>query len=927
MADVTAATLNVLMKLKADEFRNEVDQVSGTFDKLQQGVQKNQGALLGIGAALAGVGTVITGAFGLAIKAASDAEEVTSKFHAVFKGEAEATIKWVDEYSMAVGRSRVDILKWTSTLQDTFVPMGYSRKEAAEMSKSVTQLAVDLSSFNNIAEDDALNSLQSALVGNHETMRKFGVIITETTLGQELLNMGIKGGMKAATEAEKVQARLNIIFQGTADAQGDAIRTADGLANSTRGFASLMSQIGVDIGNTFVPTMQSVLGLLKGFASKFIQFGHDHPEFLKALVGITAAFGTLAATIGLLMVGSVGLVALISAFQMLGLSLSVAGPIGLAIAAFAITVGLIATHWKEVSAVMDYAWRNVIGPVTLGIQDGFKIIKELITGITVDGWNLFVNFYKDLYGIFSPVVDFYISGWNMILDNIKSIFGLPNGYAWQFIFTMLNAVYSKFRWVLDKLGIELPEIGDLFDDIKFIGTSAADAVSGKWTEYKTNFKKDMDDTKQKHATTSDAVKTKAGATTDEIISSNKEKNKFAQAFESEQFGKFVQNMLADEKEKKDKAYSDDYDKKIADQEKYEKEFSLFVTGILADEEEKKDDAREKEYQAWKEAHKSLQTIWNETIDGMGEYLEISVKSGGALFGGLSAFKNTLGNILTNVAEDFAGAMGTKLSTKVAGVFEGMGGLFSSFIGNVTSMGVQAVAGVIINKVITGVTPDYEKARTGREWQKAFYEGEKIFTVSGARSRLSESEFAWSEELLASLLYDINEYKRKESIGWKFSIFDEMKQKGRIEAFNVSKLNALAGFGLQELEKAVSDDPTWIASHWGTSGFTARMLADFGAKYSSQAAGLPTLASGGYIDSAGVIFAHAGEGVLNKRAIDSIGGQSGLNRINSGGSSGDIFVNITGNNINSELDLRSLARAAADEILKKVKLQERLSYQW
>tara|TARA_Y100000114_G_scaffold155932_1_gene181424 strand:- start:490 stop:2166 length:1677 start_codon:yes stop_codon:yes gene_type:complete len=123
----------------------------------------------------------------------------------------------------------------------------------------MTKLATDMASFNNANDVEVMNALQSAIVGNHETMRRFGVVITQTTLNQELLNMGIQGGVKAATEQEKVQARLNIIIKGTTDAQGDAIRTSDSLANRTKGLKAQFEAFAIRIGSELVPAFENLV--------------------------------------------------------------------------------------------------------------------------------------------------------------------------------------------------------------------------------------------------------------------------------------------------------------------------------------------------------------------------------------------------------------------------------------------------------------------------------------------------------------------------------------------------------------------------------------------------------------------------------------------------------------------------------------------
>ena len=73
-----------------------------------------------------------------------------------------------------------------STVQDTFVPLGFARNEASDLSVQLTKLAVDVASFNNASDTETMRAFQSAIVGNHETVRRFGIVITEATLQQEL---------------------------------------------------------------------------------------------------------------------------------------------------------------------------------------------------------------------------------------------------------------------------------------------------------------------------------------------------------------------------------------------------------------------------------------------------------------------------------------------------------------------------------------------------------------------------------------------------------------------------------------------------------------------------------------------------------------------------------------------------------------------
>jgi hypothetical protein len=236
-----------------------VQKLSGGFGKL--GAMAGP-AGLAVTAAAAGITAIGVGAFKVGkqlIGMASDAEEMLGKFNVVFGEAAPTATAALDEFGNEVGRSTFELQEMASTVQDTFVPLGFARTEAAGMSVELTKLAVDMGSFNNVADAQVMQDLQSAIVGNHETMRKYGVIITQATLDQELLRMGVEGGTKAATEQEKVQARLNIIMAGTSDAQGDAARTSGSWANQMRALKATFSEAGTTIGTELLPLVTPLL--------------------------------------------------------------------------------------------------------------------------------------------------------------------------------------------------------------------------------------------------------------------------------------------------------------------------------------------------------------------------------------------------------------------------------------------------------------------------------------------------------------------------------------------------------------------------------------------------------------------------------------------------------------------------------------------
>ena len=196
------------------------------------------------------------------VNMASSVEEMRSKSSVVFGQFVNDVRSQLGQFGDSVGRSTHELEQMASSIQDTFVPMGFARGEASKLSVELTKLAVDVASFNNASDTETMMAFQSALVGNHETVRRFGVVITEATLKQELLRMGINKASTEVTNAEKVQARLNLIIAGTSDAHGDAERTSGSFANTSKALGSALSELSVDV---MTPMLPKLTRMAEGF--------------------------------------------------------------------------------------------------------------------------------------------------------------------------------------------------------------------------------------------------------------------------------------------------------------------------------------------------------------------------------------------------------------------------------------------------------------------------------------------------------------------------------------------------------------------------------------------------------------------------------------------------------------------------------------
>jgi len=260
---------------------------------------KNMGiAFAKVGAA---VSAVSFGAFAVMVAKASEMQEAMGKFAVVFGDSAGAVEASAKSMASELGVSRLEIIQMLGSMQDLLVPMGVATEEATGMSQQMARLAVDLGSFNNMASEQVFGDLQAAITGSGEVMKKYGVVLNETAVKQELLNMGMDPAN--ADDAAKAQARLNIIMAGTTAAQGDAVRTAGSFANQVKRLKANFADIAVTIGGPFLQSLASIAESINTRMATAFAFLEQQTNKLSAIGDavagvIRAAFDLLATAIG-----------------------------------------------------------------------------------------------------------------------------------------------------------------------------------------------------------------------------------------------------------------------------------------------------------------------------------------------------------------------------------------------------------------------------------------------------------------------------------------------------------------------------------------------------------------------------------------------------------------------------------------------------
>ena len=172
---------------------------------------------------------------------------------------ADEAQKYGEKVSNIMGIDPAQWLRAQGIFQMIAEGFGVASDRAYIMSKNLTQLSYDISSFANISVEEAIEKLTSGISGELEPLRRIGYDLSMARLKAEALALGIHKNFNEMTQAEKSQLRYMAIMKQVTVAQGDMARTLEAPANQMRILSAMTVQAGRAIGNIFIPMLNAIL--------------------------------------------------------------------------------------------------------------------------------------------------------------------------------------------------------------------------------------------------------------------------------------------------------------------------------------------------------------------------------------------------------------------------------------------------------------------------------------------------------------------------------------------------------------------------------------------------------------------------------------------------------------------------------------------
>jgi hypothetical protein len=193
------------------------------------------------------------------VQAASDLNEEVSKAEVIFGDVSDEIKAFAKTADKALGLTQTEALKAASTFATFGKASGLVGQDLSKFSTGATKLSSDLASFYNTNADEAITAIGAALRGEAEPIRKFGVLLNDSTIKAKAMEMGLYDGTGALDLQAKSLAVYEVILDQTKDAQGDFARTSDGLAGQQKILKAQFDNLKTTIGESLLPAFQNIV--------------------------------------------------------------------------------------------------------------------------------------------------------------------------------------------------------------------------------------------------------------------------------------------------------------------------------------------------------------------------------------------------------------------------------------------------------------------------------------------------------------------------------------------------------------------------------------------------------------------------------------------------------------------------------------------
>lgn len=199
------------------------------------------------------------------ISAAGDIEQSVGAVDSVFKQSAGQMHSWAQNSAKNLGISANAYNELASVLGASLKNGGTSMDQLAGKTNDLITLGADLASMYGGTTKEAIEAISAALRGETDPIERYGISINDAALSAKALQEGIQKSGGAFTTQQKQLLTQKLLFEQSADAQGNFNRESDTYAHKIQVAQASFENLKVTIGEAFLPAVSAAMDI---FSSK-----------------------------------------------------------------------------------------------------------------------------------------------------------------------------------------------------------------------------------------------------------------------------------------------------------------------------------------------------------------------------------------------------------------------------------------------------------------------------------------------------------------------------------------------------------------------------------------------------------------------------------------------------------------------------------
>lgn len=246
-------------------------------------------------------GALMIGAkLGEFVNSALESIETANLFNVALGEMSDKAMETVNTLSELYGLDSTNIQNAVGSYALLAKSMGMTSEQAEILATNTYRMGLDLSSLMNVPINQVMADLRSGLVGQSETVYKYGMDVTEAGLKQEALNQGIEGSVRNMSQGEKMALRYAVMIRtmtsemgNSTIISGDFARTLSSPANQLKILSEGFVTLGRSIGNIFLPMLSVVLPYLNALVRMLITVANAIASFFGYTVDMSKGFSNI----------------------------------------------------------------------------------------------------------------------------------------------------------------------------------------------------------------------------------------------------------------------------------------------------------------------------------------------------------------------------------------------------------------------------------------------------------------------------------------------------------------------------------------------------------------------------------------------------------------------------------------------------------